>query len=155
MSAINVQFAVAAHIAAVLGYHYGEPVTSARLAQSVRAEPTFVRRAVAKLSRAGIVHATRGKHGACTLARAPENITLLDIYRASEAPATFAVHNYPVEPACPVSTGIKAGMGAVLDDAQAQFEASLAARTLDLLVGELRLRAGCALPDAPSETCQA
>ena len=138
MSQKNVQFTVSAHIAAVLGYRYGSEITSATLAGSVNAEPSFVRRAVAKLSKAGIVTATRGKHGACSLARPPEQISLLDIYRASEAPAAFALHGYPVEPACPISVDIKDTMGAVLADAQAGFEARLAAQSLASLVARIR-----------------
>ncbi|NGZ87690.1 Rrf2 family transcriptional regulator [Duganella aceris] len=138
MSLKNVQFTVAAHIAAVLGDHYGEDVTSARLAGSVNAEPTFVRRSVAKLSKAGIVTATRGKHGACRLARPPEEISLLDIYRASEAPATFNIHDYPIQEACPTSRHLKDSMTDVLEDAQSGFEARLAARTLASLVERIR-----------------
>jgi len=140
MSLKNVQFTVAAHIAAVLGDHYGEDVTSARLAGSVNAEPTFVRRSVAKLSKAGIVVATRGKHGACRLARPPEEISLLDIYRASEAPAAFTIHDYPVQEVCPTSRHLKDSMTEVLEDAQSGFEARLAARSLAGLVDRIRCR---------------
>jgi DNA-binding IscR family transcriptional regulator len=140
MSQKNVQFTVAAHVAAVLGYHYGEDVTSAKLAGSVNAEPTFVRRSIAKLVKAGIVSATRGKNGACTLARPPEAVSLLDIYRASEAPAAFAIHSYDVQPVCPISDHIKDSMGVVLDDAQAGFEARLAARSLAELVADIQQR---------------
>jgi Rrf2 family protein len=138
MSLKNVQFTVAAHVAAVLGYNYGKEVTSARLAASVNAEITFVRRSIAKLSKAGIVTATRGKHGACALARPPREITLLDIYRASEAPAAFAIHTYQVEPLCPISLHIKDAMHEVLDDAQAGFEARLAGRTLDSMIAAIQ-----------------
>jgi len=138
MSQKNVQFAVAAHVATVLGYFYGEEVTSATLAASVNAEPTFVRRSVAKLSKAGIVTTTRGKNGACTLARAPEEISLLDIYLASEAPETFALHGYPVQEGCPISTNIKSCMNSVLSEAQASFEESLASRTLASLVAGIK-----------------
>jgi DNA-binding IscR family transcriptional regulator len=144
MSQKNVQFTVSAHIAAVLGYSYGAELTSATLAGSVNAEPSFVRRSVAKLSKAGIVNATRGKHGACSLARPPEQISLLDIYRASEAPAAFALHAYATQPACPISVEIKDAMNAVLDDAQAGFEARLAARSLASLVATIRTSAQCA-----------
>ncbi|MYN09658.1 Rrf2 family transcriptional regulator [Pseudoduganella aquatica] len=140
MSQKNVQFTVAAHIAAVLGYRYGEDVTSAILAGSVNAEPTFVRRSIAKLAKAGIVSATRGKNGACTLARPPQDVSLLDIYRASAAPATFAIHDYDVQPVCPVSDHIKESMAEVLDDAQAGFEARLAARTLASLIDSIQLK---------------
>lgn len=151
MSLKNVQFTVAAHIAAVLGHRYGQDVTSAVLAASVKAEATFVRRSLAKLSKAGIVVATRGKHGACRLARPPEQISLLDIYRASEAPASFAIHDYAIEPACAISIHIKDTMAAVLDDAQAGFEARLATHTLASLVADMARRnsdaaAGCREP---------
>lgn len=154
MSLKNVQFTVAAHVAAVLADHFGEYVTSAILAGSVHAEATFVRRSIAKLSRAGIVVATRGKHGACTLARAPQDITLLDIYRASEAPAAFAIHGYPVQPVCVISRQIKDAMTVVLDDAQAGFEARLAARTLASLVADIR-RQDCAGAIAATATIPA
>lgn len=137
MSLKNVQFTVAAHVAAVLAHRYGQDVKSSVLARSVKADATFVRRSVAKLSKAGIVVATRGKNGACKLARPPEQVSLLDIYRASEAPASFAIHDYDIEPACAISVHLKESMTAVLDDAQAGFEARLAARSLASLVADI------------------
>jgi len=50
-----------------------------------------VRKSLSKLSKAGLIVTTRGKNGASGLTRSPEKITLLDIYRASGAPATFAI----------------------------------------------------------------
>jgi DNA-binding IscR family transcriptional regulator len=97
MSVKSVQFAVAAHIMAALGFYHGEEISSATLAESVNANPTFVRKSLSKLSKAGLVVTTRGKSGASVLARAPKRITLLDIYRASAAPPAFAIHSYPVE----------------------------------------------------------
>jgi Rrf2 family protein len=141
MSTKNVQFAVSTHIATVLAYHPGQEVTTATLAASVRAEPTFVRRSVARLAKAGLIVTTRGKHGACTLARAPEEITLLDLYRASEAPPNSSNHTYSDQPSCPVSPYLKPSMQAVLDDAQAAYEARLAQRTLAEVVDAVR-RAG-------------
>ena len=85
MSVKSVQFSVAAHILAALGIYPGGEVGSATLADSVRANPTFVRKSLSKLSKAGLVVTTRGKTGASVLARPPKGITLLDIYRASAA----------------------------------------------------------------------
>ena len=130
MSTKNVQFTVATHMLAVLGYYYGSEVTSSILAGSVNAEPSFVRRTVSKLSKAGLIITTRGKNGACTLAREPDTITLLDIYRASGAPATFTIHGYPPEFQCPISTNLQCCMAAILEDAQAGFEERLAQNTL-------------------------
>src|SRR5258708_32609002 len=138
MSVKSVQFAVAAHIMAALGYFHGQEITSATLAESVNADPTFVRKSLSKLSKAGLVVTTRGKGGASVLARPPRQITLLDIYRASAAPPAFAIHSYPVDKRCPVSCHLKESMSEVLSQAQYTFERSLAGITLAKLVGQIR-----------------
>ena len=141
MSVKSVQFAVAAHIMAALGYFHGEEISSAILADSVNADATFVRKSLSKLSKAGLVVTKRGKSGASMLSRSPRQITLLDIYRASAAPPAFAVHSYPVEKRCPVSCHLKECMSALLSQAQISFERSLAKITLAHLVGQIRRKA--------------
>jgi Rrf2 family protein len=141
MSVKSVQFAVAAHIMAVLGFDHGEEISSATLANSVNADPTFVRKSLSKLSKAGLVITKRGKSGSSVLARPPRQITLLDIYRASAAPPAFAIHSYPVEKRCPVSRNLKQCMSGVLTQAQYSFERSLAKITLANLVGRIREKA--------------
>jgi len=138
MSATSVQFTVAAHIMAALGFRHGQELPSAILAESVNADPTFVRKSLSKLSKAGLVVTTRGKNGASRLTRSPKQITLLDVYRASEAPPTFAIHSYPVKKRCPISCNIKGCMSSVLKKAQESFENSLAGITLADVVGEIR-----------------
>ena len=141
MSAKSVQFAVAAHIMAALGYRHGQDVSSAILADSVNADPTFVRKSLSKLSKAGLVVTKRGKSGASVLARSPRQITLLDIYRASAAPRAFAIHSYPIEKRCPVSCHLKECMSGLLSQAQNSFERSLRDITLADLVGQIREKA--------------
>jgi Rrf2 family protein len=123
---------------AALGYRPGEEVSSAILADSVSADPSFVRKSLSKLSKAGLVVTKRGKSGASALARPPRQITLLDIYRASAAPPAFAIHSYPVEKRCPVSRHLKECMSGLLSRAQNSFERSLAKTTLADLVGQIR-----------------
>src|SRR5258708_40367697 len=141
MSVKSLQFTVAARIMAALGFYHGEEISSATLAASVNADPTFVRKSLSKLSKAGLVVTTRGKSGASVLARAPKRITLLDIYRASAAPPAFAIHSYPVEKTCPVSCNLKECMSRVLSQAQDSFEMALAKITLANLVGQIREKA--------------
>jgi len=141
MSVRSVQFAVAAHIMAALGYKHGEEISSATLAESVSADPTFVRKSLSKLSKAGLIVTKRGKSGASMLSRSPRQVTLLDIYRASAAPPAFAIHSYPVEKRCPVSSHLKECMSALLSQAQISFERSLAKITLADLVGQIRRKA--------------
>jgi Rrf2 family protein len=138
MSVKSVQFAVATHIMAALGYYQGEEISSAILAESVNADPTFVRKSLSKLSKAGLVVTKRGKSGASMLSRSPRQITLLDIYRASAAPPAFAIHSYPVDKRCPVSCHLKECMSGLLSQAQSSFERSLAKITLADLVGQIR-----------------
>jgi Rrf2 family protein len=141
MSAKSVQFAVAAHIMAALGYRHGEEVSSTILADSVNADPTFVRKSLSKLSKAGLVVTKRGQSGASVLARPPRQITLLEIYRASAAPRAFAIHSYPIEKRCPVSCHLKQCMSGLLSQAQNSFERSLGKITLADLVGQIREKA--------------
>src|SRR4029077_12876244 len=138
MSATSVQFTVAAHIMAALGFRHGEGTRSWMLAERVNADPTFVRKSLSKLSKAGLVVTTRGKNGASRLTRPPKEITLLDIYRASAAPPTFAIHTYPVEKRCPISCNIKGCLSSVLKKAQDSFENSLDGITLADVVAEIR-----------------
>src|SRR5580704_8884193 len=138
MSVKSVQFAIAAHIMAALGYYQGKEISSAILAESVNADPTFVRKSLSKLSKAGLVVTKRGKSGASVLARPPRQITLLEIYRASAAPPAFAIHSYPVDKRCPVSCHVKECMSGVLSQVQYNFERSLAKMTLANLVGQIR-----------------
>ncbi len=138
MSVRSVQFTVAAHIMAALGYYHSEEISSATLAESVNADPTFVRKSLSKLSKAGLVVTKRGKSGASMLARSPRQISLLDIYRASAAPQAFAIHSYPVRRKCPVSRHLKECMSGLLSHAQNSFERSLAKLTLAHLIGQIR-----------------
>ena len=125
--ATNFQFSVAVHIVAGLGRQYGEAVTSGKIAGSVNTSPSFVRRVLARLSRAGLVKTATGKAGACWLARNPKDITLLDVYRAVEAPRAFAIHDYPECATCPVSRRIKPALKVALGKAQNAMESGLAA----------------------------
>jgi DNA-binding IscR family transcriptional regulator len=134
MSSSNVQFSVAVHIMAILGY-YDDPVKSSTLAKSVAAEPSFVRRSLSKL-----VKATRGKTGASTLSRPAIDISLLEIYKASTAPGVFAIHDYPVDEECPISCNIKESLSTVLGDAQGGFERALARTSLADIVADIRER---------------
>jgi Rrf2 family protein len=140
MSVRSVQFTVATHIMAAIGVYPGGEVGSAILANSVNANPTFVRKSLSKLSKAGLINTTRGKNGASALSRSPKRITLLDIYRASSAPPTFAIHSYPEYKRCVVSRNIKGCMSSVLSQTQKGFESSLAKITLAELIEQIRAK---------------
>lgn len=137
--AVNTQFSIAVHLMAGLAYGCDtEGLTSASLAASVNTSPSFVRRTLAKLSRAGLVKTATGKAGACWLGKAATDISLLDIYRAVDAPKAFAIHNYREQKVCAVSCHIKQSLEKVLGQTQAAMEASLAKVNLGEIVVAIR-----------------
>src|SRR5207244_13231831 len=114
--AVNTQFSIATHIMASLGHASGEEINSTLIAGSVNTSSSFVRRVLAKLSRAGLVETATGKNGACWLARTPREISLLEIYRAVGEPKTFAIHKYAVEKSCNMSCPNKSALRKVHDE---------------------------------------
>ena len=135
--ALNTQFSIATHIMASLGYASGADVNSALIAGSVNTSSSFVRRTLAKLSKAGLVETATGKNGACWLARPARRISLLEIYRAVDAPKAFAIHQYPVESRCTVSCNIKSALGRVLDETQKALEQRLSRISLAQVISDL------------------
>lgn len=136
--AVNLQFSIAVHIMAGLAYGCDDGVTSGRLATSVNTSPSFVRRTLAKLSKAGLVETTTGKAGACWLAKNARDISLLDIYKAVGAPKAFAIHHYTEQKVCMVSCHIKAALEKALEKTQKAMEKTLAEISLAQIVSDVK-----------------
>jgi Rrf2 family protein len=135
----NVQFSIAVHIMAGLACGCDTAgVTSGHLAESVNTSPSFVRRTLAKLSKAGLVETATGKAGACWLAKDAKKISLLDIYKAVDAPKAFAIHNYSEQKECFVSCHIKTALEKALAKTQKAMEASLAEISLAQIVSDVK-----------------
>src|SRR5260370_20638770 len=86
---------------------------------------------------AGMLISRRGHRGGSRLARAPVEISLLEVYRGCEPPPAVAVHDYPAVADCPVSSTIKGSLASVLGQAQGSFEGSLARTSAADLVGAI------------------
>ena len=121
-----------------LAYGCGQGVTSSHLASSVNTSPSFVRRVLAKLSKAGLVKTATGKAGACWLAKDAKKISLLDIYKAVDAPEAIAIHSYKEQKGCPVSCQIKTALEHALGKTQKAMEASLRQISLAEIVTEVK-----------------
>jgi Rrf2 family protein len=135
--AVNIQFSIAVHLMAGLAYRCDQDTTSGDLAMSVNTSPSFVRRVLAKLSRAGLVNTATGKAGACWLAKDAKHISLLDIYEAVDAPKAFSIHTYPERKPCPVSCHIKAALENTLAKTQKAMEQNLAEISLAEILSEM------------------
>jgi Rrf2 family protein len=136
--AVNTQFSIAVHIMVGLGFDCGGEITSGRIAQSVNTSPSFIRRTLAKLAKAGLIRTARGKSGSCRLEKKPADISLLDIYRAVDAPKVFAIHHYAELKPCPVSCNIKGALDKVLSKSQKAMEKSLAETTLGDVIAAVK-----------------
>ena len=135
--AVSTQFSIAVHLLAGLGFLPEGETTSTYLASSVNTSPSFVRRILSKLSRAGLVCTKMGKSGSTSLAKDPMEITLLEIYRAVQAPKAFVIHDYPVKASCHVSCGIKVAMEGVLEKTQDSMERALAEISLAQVIDDV------------------
>ena len=137
MASVNTQFSIAVHVLAAIA-HYERSFTSEVLAGSVNANPIFVKRVLAKLSKARLVKATVGKAGGYTLSKEPKSISLLDISHAIDPPSAFAIHTYEKKEWCVVSNNIKEVMGEVLVGTQNAVENDLKQTTLADVVSKIR-----------------
>ena len=138
--AVNTQFSIAVHLMAGLAWRRGRDTTSAELAASVNTSPSFVRRVLARLSKAGLVETATGKAGACWLAKDARTVSLLDIYQAVDAPKAFSIHHYTEQKACPVSCHIKTALDKALGKTQKAMETSLSGISLAQIVSDVRNR---------------
>lgn len=93
----DTRLAVAAHILALLSFAGSEYRSSDLLARSVNTNAVVVRRLTGQLKKAGLVDIRRGV-GGTTLSRKPEDITLLDVYKAvvpKSDSSPFYLHQNP------------------------------------------------------------
>lgn len=121
----NSRFAVAVHVMTVLAHNRRTWVSSPALAGSVRTNPVVIRRLLIRLRRSGLISAQTGKSGGVQLARRPESITLLDIFRAVEGGSPFVLPDKPENKACEVSCAMKSLLSSVLAETDRAMSNSL------------------------------
>ena len=86
------RFPAATHILTALHWNEGELLSSEQLAVTVNTNPVVIRRVLGTLRKAGLVTTLSGAHGGSKLARSPQQITLLEVYRAVEDTSLFRLH---------------------------------------------------------------
>ncbi|HYW12405.1 MAG TPA: Rrf2 family transcriptional regulator [Longimicrobium sp.] len=148
MSTISSRVAVAVHVLAYLAWRRDEPVTSERIASSVNTNPVVVRRIVGALRNAGLVSVQPGVGGGAQLAREPDHISMLDVYRAvEEKEELFAVHADPCRN-CDIGSNIRAVLQGVFCTAHQAMQGVLAQVTIADIGHQVKKAAGgCAGAD--------
>jgi len=112
----------------------GHLVTSDELAEMANAHPVHVRRVLGVLREAGLLTSQAGRGGGWRLGRAPETITLLDIYRASEPGSSVWVPAGAVGDSCP---DIPQALVGWLAEAETAMERELQRATLADLIASM------------------
>ena len=137
---ITSKFTVAVHILACIDIFDGQMrVTSDFLSGSTGVNAVIVRNVLGQLRNAGIVETRQGSGGA-HLAKALDEITLYDIYKAVDCvddEGLFHFHENP-NADCPVGRNIHKAMDGRLEAAQAALENELKSTTLAQVVADTR-----------------
>lgn len=98
------------HLLVFLCLAAGERMTSARIAESVKTNPAYIRQLMSALKRGGLITSDRGQANAA-LTRDAEQITMLDIYRAIEGKKTLLHMDIHTNPECGVGVNIQLAIG--------------------------------------------
>ena len=64
----------------------GKRVATSQVAKEQKIPSSFLAKIISQLSLAGLIHTSRGAHGGISLARSPEEITLLQVIEAIDGP---------------------------------------------------------------------
>ena len=92
----DTRFSIAIHLLVLLS-EVDAPMSSVNMAQSVGTNPSFVRKILSSLKRAGLLKSHRGRAG-FSLVQPAADITLLQIYQAiynTNDVEIFAIHKNP------------------------------------------------------------
>lgn len=99
---IDSHFNTTLHLMISLACLQEEDLNSENLAKNIGTNPAFVRKIMAKLSKAGLIETRRGKAGGVNLARPAKEISLKDIYLAvNESKAFSGIKK--AEMSCPIN----------------------------------------------------
>ncbi|WP_317950730.1 Rrf2 family transcriptional regulator, partial [Rossellomorea marisflavi] len=110
--------------------------SSDQIAQSVTTNPVVIRRLSGDLKKAGLLTSQAGVPG-FNLTRDPQDITLLDIYKAVNMEKDlFSIHDKP-NPKCPVGKRIQGTLDETFKSVQTAMENELNEQTLKDIMNHL------------------
>jgi len=116
------KFSIAVHVLTLLATTDEENLKSEYMACSVNTNPVVIRRMLCELSKAKLVVSQKGACGGTKLAKTPENISLVEIYRAVESGTPFSLHRKRPSARCYIGKHIEA----VLENLQSEVDMAIA-----------------------------
>ena len=123
----------ALHILAFLSMGAGQRITSAKIAESVKTNPAYIRQLMAALKSAGMITGTRGQANA-ELTRRPDEITVLDVYRAVEGNKPLLHWDIDTNPACGVGIYVQLSIADFYQEIQKHAEQKMQTITLQDII---------------------
>ena len=130
------RFAVAVHVLTLMAWSDEECLKSDQMAVSVNTNPVVIRRMLCELAEDKLVSSQTGSTGGSRLARNPEQITLLDVYRAVESVDVFSLHPKHPNRDCPVGSSI----GTVLEEVRTEIDSAIEQVLAGITIGDVVLR---------------
>jgi Rrf2 family protein len=112
------------------------------LAVSVNTNPVVIRRIIGLLKKAGLVQSQSGPKGGTVLSKAPENITLEQIYEAVDNGELFHMHYGGPNTECSVGKNIQVSLIEILDQAKNAMTKTLATKTVRDIAEDIMERSG-------------
>jgi Rrf2 family protein len=104
---------------------------SGKIAEILGEDPTFVRKILAKLAKAGLVATQGGRYGGYRLNKHPRDITVLSVYKAFETYPQTTISSVP-------STGTEVFISLLISKAEEQFQSILANYTIEDIIKNRR-----------------
>ena len=128
--AANSQFAIAVHILAMLAKSCDERIKSDYIAKSVNTNPVVIRRLLSILFENGLVVSQTGMCGGSCLTRRPQDIRLLDVYRAVSKCEIFSLHPNTPDQNCSIGKNIHTVLEKLQSEIDEAIEEKLSKYTL-------------------------
>jgi Rrf2 family protein len=91
---INSHFDTTIKIMIQLAVKRDDELNSEALAKSLETNPAFIRKIMAKLSKANLIETRRGQNGGVSLLKNPKDISLKDIYMATSENGMSSTQKY-------------------------------------------------------------
>lgn len=117
------------HLLVFLYLADGNRMTSARIAESVKTNPAYIRQLMSALKKGGLITSDRGQANAA-LTRKADQITMLDIYRAAEGEKPLLHLDIHTNPECGVGVNIQLSIGDFYREVQEAAEKKMQEITL-------------------------
>ena len=115
------------------------PCTAEQMAAFAATNPVVIRRTLGQLRQSGLVTSERGKSGGWKLSKAPDAISIADVYRALDE--HLYVGNKGGDenpPQCAIEIGLAGAINKGLERAEIAFQQSIENTTLEDLASALR-----------------